>query len=330
MDFLLWYNNAQESLWFPVIPNEGIVLKYTHNNTVFEGVEGAIQAIGTPGLRTFELESIFPMKKYPFIRPKAALFAENGWYYVGMIERGLAAKVPFRAWYFDNDMKVIFNMPVTIYSFEYWITQSRDIGYRLAFTEYRWANPEESELAKQTASDTGTATEAGSNTKISGTINGMSTVQTSSQAAISSLQGYTKYYDDTDALYLAKTMWGEARGVHSLTEVACIGWCAANRVDSTSRDFPQKTIKGVLTAPNQFYYKASHKTVNDYGDNLLDLANDVLTRWSQEKSGQASVGRVLPKNYCWYAGDGSHNYYYPSYPCMRAQRWNYSLPSPYG
>ena len=124
---------------------------------------------------------------------------------------------------------------------------------------------------------------------------------------------------------IAKTMYGEARGIKSKTELACIAWTVLNRVD-----YYGKSISATLTAKQQFKYEAGYPTVSDYGYDLVALATDVLDRWSREKAGQTNVGRVLPKNYMWYAGDGSHNWFYPAYPCIRSQRWDFKKAnSPY-
>lgn len=134
--------------------------------------------------------------------------------------------------------------------------------------------------------------------------------------------GYTKRYTSTDAVMMARVMFLEARGIKSKTEIACIGWTILNRVDAG-----YGSIQKVITAPNQFAYRASASTTSDYGYDLVALATDVLDRWSKEKAGQAAVGRVLPKGYLWYAGDGKHNYFRNQY--KGGTRWTYSLPSPY-
>ena len=58
-----------------------------------------------------------------------------------------------------------------------------------------------------------------------------------------------------------------------------------------------------------------------------------MDRWSREKAGQGNIGRVLPKGYLWYYGDGKHNRFYNNYQAFRsnntAKAWNYSLKSPY-
>ncbi len=118
---------------------------------------------------------------------------------------------------------------------------------------------------------------------------------------------------------LAKLVWGEARGIDSTDEKAAVVWCVTNRVDAG-----YGSIEEVITAPNQFTgYRAS----NPVTDELYDLALDVLTRWKLEQLGDTDVGRVLPKEYLFFAGDGSHNIFRTSY--RGGTRWDWSLPSPY-
>lgn len=63
-------------------------------------------------------------------------------------------------------------------------------------------------------------------------------------------------------------------------------------------------------------------------DSLLDLASDVLWRWNSEKNGEAEVGRVLPKEYTYFAGRGGHNYFRNGFD-GEYSIWDYSLESPY-
>lgn len=144
---------------------------------------------------------------------------------------------------------------------------------------------------------------------------------------------YQKRYTKAEAVMLAKTMYNESRGIKSKTEIACIGWVVANRVDAGNRKLYGGTIGEVLTKPNQFAYTAGAKTTSDYGYDLVALATDVLDRWSRESSGQTNVGRVLPRDYLWYKGDGRHNWFYRSYQSFlrgdKSAAWNYRLVSPY-
>ena len=130
------------------------------------------------------------------------------------------------------------------------------------------------------------------------------------------------YYSDSDAMLLAKVTYLEARGIENKTELACVMWTILNRVDAG-----YGTIEEVMTAPNQFAYSPDANTVTDHGVDLVELAYDVLSRWNSEKNGKTDVGRVLPADYLWYAGNGKHNYFRNEF--RTANKWDYSLPSPY-
>jgi hypothetical protein len=308
MDFTLSYNNKEEVLVFPVVPNAGIQLSRDQENQAFDGINHELQALGNMKLATFSITSFFPLKRYSFLRPYSSI---NGWHYVRVIEAVRKRKIPFRALHLDNNGQEVFNLPVTVENFEYWLDQAGDIGYTIDFKEYRFANGSAATLSKPKDA-------AGEKTQTAAQLN----------ASTGSSGGgtFTKRYTKSDATIIAKIMYGEARGIKSKTEIACIGWCILNRVDAGMG----KNIQSVALAANQFYYKAGAPTVSDHGYDLVALATDVLDRWSREKAGQTNVGRVLPKQYKWYAGDGSHNWFYPSWPCKRAQRWNFkSVTSPY-
>lgn len=308
MDFTLSYNNKEEVLVFPVVPNGGIQLSRDQDNQSFDGINHELQALGNMKLATFSITSFFPLKRYSFLRPYSSI---NGWHYVRVIEAVRKRKIPFRALHLDNNGQEVFNLPVTVENFEYWIDQAGDIGYTIDFKEYRFANGSAATLSKPKDA-------AGEKTQTAAQLN--------ASTGSSSGGTFTKRYTKSDATIIAKIMYGEARGIKSKTEIACIGWCILNRVDAGMG----KNIQSVALAANQFYYKAGAPTVSDHGYDLVALATDVLDRWSREKAGQTNVGRVLPKQYKWYAGDGAHNWFYPSWPCKRAQRWNFkSMTSPY-
>lgn len=130
---------------------------------------------------------------------------------------------------------------------------------------------------------------------------------------------HESFYNKDEAIMLAKIMYNESRGIKSDTEKASLAWVVLNRLDAGYGS----TIKEVATAPYQFAYSPN----TPIWDNLLDLSTDVLSRWEREKNGETNVGRVLPKDYFWYHGDGKHNYFRNSY--RGGSYWNYSLSSPY-
>lgn len=127
------------------------------------------------------------------------------------------------------------------------------------------------------------------------------------------------HYDVLDVEVMAKILYREARGISSKTEQACVGWVICNRVDAGYAGTPTE----VMTSPNQFAYIENTPIVPE----LYALAGDVLDRWNREKNGETDVGRVLPKEYLWFSGDGAHNHFRNQY--SGGSRWDYSLPSPY-
>ena len=129
-----------------------------------------------------------------------------------------------------------------------------------------------------------------------------------------------KYKDEIP--YIARTVWGEARGC-SKTEQAAVIWCILNRVDSSIRYMPDNIID-VVTQKHQFLGYVETFPVTE---EIRELVIDVLTRWEMEKAGVENVGRVLPPEYMWFHGDGWHNHFRDSY--RGGNRWDWSLDSPY-
>lgn len=130
---------------------------------------------------------------------------------------------------------------------------------------------------------------------------------------------------ESDINYLARTLWGEARGIESTMEKAAVCWCVLNRVDSDEWDFRNmNTIESVVTAPNQFM---GYDKKNPLDDELVEIAKDVLTRWYMEKDGIENVGRVLPKEYTHFYGDGESNYFRTDW--RGKEFWDWSLEDPY-
>lgn len=124
--------------------------------------------------------------------------------------------------------------------------------------------------------------------------------------------------NEAEVEMLAKLVWGEARGC-TTTEQAAVIWTVLNRVDSEDPVFPD-TIKEVVTQPSQFHgYDPNHPVEQD----KVDLARDVLTRWLT-----GGEGRVLPKEYVFFHGDGLHNYFRIEYE-HNGLYWDWSLDSPY-
>lgn len=126
-----------------------------------------------------------------------------------------------------------------------------------------------------------------------------------------------------DAKYIAKTIYGEARGC-SKTEQAAVAWCILNRVDSEDPYFPDDIIS-VVTQEKQFDgYDPIHPVVPEY----YDLALEVIDLWLKEDGVGIVAGRVLPPEYMWFLGDGKTNTFRDAY-LGDFNTWDWSLVSPY-
>ena len=106
-------------------------------------------------------------------------------------------------------------------------------------------------------------------------------------------------------------------------EQAAVMWCALNRVDDESGLFPD-TVEQVITQEHQFCYSEEFPLELE----MYWLALDVLARWQSEHYLMGDTGRVLPKEYMWFGGDGVRNWFRTTYH-MNGSNWDWSLPNPY-
>lgn len=127
--------------------------------------------------------------------------------------------------------------------------------------------------------------------------------------------------DPRDAEYIAKTLAGEYFGP-DLVQQAAVCWCILNRCDARGM-----SVKEVVTEPGQFL---GYRESNAIEPRLLEMAVDVLTRHEREKLGETDVGRVLPKDYMWFAANSDYtaNIFRNAYK-WPYDKWDWSLESPY-
>lgn len=125
--------------------------------------------------------------------------------------------------------------------------------------------------------------------------------------------------DTYSAELIAKTLYGEYRGENMLQQAAVV-WCILNRCD-----YYGMSIEAVITQPNQYL---GYDEDNPVLDELYDMACDILYRWEREKRGEADVGRVLPREYMWFHGDGRINHFRDAFNGSYTY-WGWSLPNPY-
>ena len=142
---------------------------------------------------------------------------------------------------------------------------------------------------------------------------------------------WPKLYSEEDALAIAKTLWGEARGVGEYVtndgrvisgdaQKAAVVWTILNRYDAGYED----SIVEVCAAPGQFVgYKSSYPV----DDGLLDLTYDVLDRWNAEQHGETDVGRTLPNDYFFFRGGSGYNWFRQEF--RSTELWDWELGDPY-
>ncbi len=139
-------------------------------------------------------------------------------------------------------------------------------------------------------------------------------------------ESYSRLYTDADVNKLARLLMGEAGGIPSKVEIACVAWTVCNQKDAGFA----RTLDGGMV-PNHFNGLRTTKTPTD---TCKFLARDVLERWSKEHAGYTNVGRVLPQGWCYFMGDRRRNYFCKNYHngsisyCM-SHVGDFSFPSPY-
>ena len=101
-----------------------------------------------------------------------------------------------------------------------------------------------------------------------------------------------------------RAIWGEAGGIQDEVQRAAVVWCACNRADAWDME-----IGDVLTV-DQFHGLAIRGEVPSQH---MELARDVLARWTLEAEGWQDVGRVLPSRFLYFEGNGVINLFSTQY-----------------
>ena len=105
--------------------------------------------------------------------------------------------------------------------------------------------------------------------------------------------------EDVEAI--ARTLYGECRGAETVAEQEAVAWVILNRLDAGYAD----TVLGVVSAPGQF---AGYSPEHPLWPELVEVARRVLRMHHREQLG-LSVPRVLGREYLWFSGDGTRNYF---------------------
>lgn len=167
--------------------------------------------------------------------------------------------------------------------------------------------------------------ESDKNKSMEETINDLNLELSIANEKIKNMQntGVPVYFTEEEVNYIAKTVWGEARGCSKIQQSAVV-WCILNRLDN---GFWGDTIKSVVTYPSQFHGYSDSFPVTD---EIRELVEDVLLRWNMEKAGATNVGRTLPSNYLYFVADGTGigNDFKTSYT-GECEWWDFDCWNPY-
>ena len=131
MDIVFSINNNAEIMVLPVAPEWEISedqANETNNCLSFN-----IRMIGNPGLRTLEISSFFPSKKYPFVNPYADI---NPQAYIDFFRRIKTEHIPARIVITDKQSVERLNMAVSIDNFVYKYRTNGDADFSVSMTEY--------------------------------------------------------------------------------------------------------------------------------------------------------------------------------------------------
>ena len=109
--------------------------------------------------------------------------------------------------------------------------------------------------------------------------------------------------EDVEAI--ARTLYGECRGVETVAEQEAVAWVILNRLDAGFAD----SVLGVVSATGQF---AGYDPGHPLWDELVAVARRVLVLHHREQMGE-TVERVLPREYLWFSGDGVRNVFRTEY-----------------
>ena len=131
MDIVFSINNNAEIMVLPVAPEWEIA--EDQSNETYNGLSFNIRMIGNAGLRTMEIASFFPSKRYPFVNPYADIKPQA---YIDFFRRVKSERIPARIVITDKQSVERLNMAVSIDNFTYKYRANGDANFSLSMTEY--------------------------------------------------------------------------------------------------------------------------------------------------------------------------------------------------
>jgi hypothetical protein len=143
VDIIFSINNNESVIVLP-IPCE-VQLENPYEHSTFDGLKGPLTLLGQKGLRSFPIQSYFPIRESPLIRPGATA---DAWSYVDWFETNRARGLPMRVIIiYDSGRKE--NFACAVKDFTYWVERNGDVGYSMTVTEYPIAQPKPADEAEK-------------------------------------------------------------------------------------------------------------------------------------------------------------------------------------
>lgn len=133
--------------------------------------------------------------------------------------------------------------------------------------------------------------------------------------------GVPTYFTEEEVEYVAKTVYGEARGCSKIQQSAIV-WCILNRLENGHWG---DTIKDVVTAKGQFNGYSKNLPVTE---EIKTVVEDVLYRWNMEKNGIANIGRTLPKRFIYFHSNGLGENCFTT-NAGSGEKWDFNCWNPY-
>lgn len=125
------FSHSGSTMVIPIVP-PGIAISDPQDSEEFNGLSRNLTIVGNKGIRSFQLESFFPNKSYPFA---AYGSSTDGFQYLDFFERGRKSKVPFRV-VITSEGREVANMACIIPSFSWNLDKAGDISYSMEVKEY--------------------------------------------------------------------------------------------------------------------------------------------------------------------------------------------------
>lgn len=133
--------------------------------------------------------------------------------------------------------------------------------------------------------------------------------------------GVPTYFTKEEVEYIAKTVYGEARGCSKVQQSAVV-WCILNRLEN---GYWGNTIKDVVTAKGQFKGYSKKLPVTE---EIKTVVEDVLYRWNMEKNGITNIGRTLPKRFIYFHSNGLGENCFTT-NSGSGEKWDFNCWNPY-